>query len=71
MIIRKLAVLCLLLVAGWNCLAEQPPTIEELSKLDISYMEGQRALLGELAASSLGRQFSGQQFKRRRDLFQC
>lgn len=45
--------------------AQQPSEVDELSKLDLAYMDQQRALLGALAATELGRHFSGD---RQRDL---
>lgn len=45
--------------------AQQTSQVNELSKLDLAYMDRQRALLGELAAIELGRRFSGD---RQRDL---
>ena len=58
----------LLLVACWlslDSLAQRPPVIGKLSKLDLKFMTQQRDTLQDLAAANLGRQFSG---NRDRDL---
>lgn len=39
--------------------AQETSRIDALSKLDLAYMDRQRALLGELAATNLGRRFNG------------
>ena len=39
--------------------ARETSRIDELSKLDLAYMEDQRALLRDIAATNLGRHFSG------------
>lgn len=69
------AVLCAALLAAGQAAAQgvflddaggaQGPRIEALSALDNQYMQGQRELIGELAAVELGRRFSGE---RDRDL---
>lgn len=58
----------LLLLACWFSLessAQQTPIIGKLSKLDLDFMAAQRGTLRDLAATNLGRQFSG---NRDRDL---
>lgn len=59
--------LFLLLIASWAhlALAQPYPRIENLSKIDLSYMEQQRSDLRGIASAKLGRQFSG---LRERDL---
>jgi len=52
-----LLVLALWPVAGMT--AQPTSRIEELSKLDLAFMDRQRALLGELAEVELGRRFRG------------
>jgi len=52
----------LLLVALWpiqGSAVQSASRIEELSKLDLAFMDRQRTLLGDLAATELGRRFSG------------
>ena len=67
MALKQPLTLFLLLIASWAHLAmAQPyPRIENLSKIDLNYMEQQRNDLRGIAAINLGRQFSGQ---RERDL---
>jgi hypothetical protein len=52
----------LLLVICWfslDSLAQRTPIIGKLSKLDLKFMAQQRDTLQDLAATNLGRQFSG------------
>ncbi|MCP4212538.1 MAG: DUF3806 domain-containing protein [Halieaceae bacterium] len=52
----------LLLIASWPqlILAQPYPRIENLSRIDLNYMDQQRNDLRGIAAAELGRQFSGQ-----------
>lgn len=62
--LTRAAQVLLLVAAGLIlpvALAQQPSRIESPSKLDLTFMERQRTLLQELAATNLGRQFSGNQ----------
>jgi hypothetical protein len=52
-------------LAAQGALAQQPARFEELSKLDLAFMDEQRALLNNMAAINLGRRFGGE---RDRDL---
>jgi hypothetical protein len=52
----------LVLLACWassGSLAQQAAHIGELSTVDLQFMTQQRTILGDLAATNLGRQFSG------------
>jgi len=52
----------MLLVALWpvqGIPAQSAGRFEDVSKLDLAYMDRQRSLLGDLAATELGRRFSG------------
>ncbi|MCB1677498.1 MAG: DUF3806 domain-containing protein [Halioglobus sp.] len=55
---RALLALCLL-VATLGAAAQDEPRVGELSYLDRQFMSQQRALVQEMAASNLGRQFNG------------
>jgi len=51
-----------LLAACWSApgiTAQSAPRIEELSQLDLAFMDKQRSLLRDMAAVELGRQFTG------------
>ena len=63
---HPLTVFLLLIASGAHLALAQPyPRIENLSKVDLTYMEQQRNDLRAIAATNLGRQFSGQ---RERDI---
>jgi len=64
----RTAGLLLLLAISWpgtGILAQTASRVEDLSQLDLTFMDRQRSLLGDLAAIELGRRFSG---NRDRDL---
>lgn len=56
--IRLALLLCCWWISGTS-LAEQPAYIADLSNTDQLFMQQQRQILQDLAASNLGRQFSG------------
>ena len=63
---HALAVFLLLIASSAHLALAQPyPRIENLSEVDLNYMEQQRNNLRDIAATHLGRQFSGH---RERDL---
>ena len=55
----RLAVLSIFSAILWPAAAQETSRIEGLSQLDLGFMVQQRTLLQDLAASKLGRQFSG------------
>ena len=52
------AVLLLSLLCSFSAHAQQPPSIGQLSNLDLHYMDQQRTSLDDLARAGLGRQFN-------------
>jgi Domain of unknown function (DUF3806) len=59
---KHLASAVLAICSFWFCganLAQEPAQISELSRVDMEFMEQQRKSLQDLAATRLGRQFSG------------